>query len=538
VSPGRDSRRFNATLLVTAAVAGVLLVSRRDYVPMWDGWFYAQCIVEVAARHMALETLRCAEHLSYSSMVFAGFFQLFSPDGFGAMLFASAVLYALACLGFERIARIAFPGAAHQLDRALLTSAFALNPALLASVLQPNIDLPMLPAFLWGIVFILRRRWVALVLTGVALVLAKESGVLLYATLLFAFALAVVLPAPSSSRSPLRAVARLLPLAVPIGVFAGYVAYRVIVPHAIVLSAAGTTDKSILYQFLVPRIDPYFVSYMAIITLLHFAWITTMVIVADAAVGLKRKVAHASRRQLPGSKRLVVRFLTVLGVLTIYALTRYSSYANTRYLLPVFALLPLLLYAAVVRLGIPPGVRRPFLAVLAVIAALSTVRSIDPVSRALFGTFPFGDRSMLRMTRLTRECCGAGQDQLANSLQFSVLSDLTSDLTSTLVDDSTTIIVPPRMTWEPVGRLDSRTRRRTLRTSGSFAPAVVGADSLAKLDELPRNAVYLALPNGDVAAGMNLLEAWYEAGPAVTARRGGYSMTGYRLAPRRIRPTS
>jgi hypothetical protein len=33
------------------------------------------------------------------------------------------------------------------------------RPAILASVVQPSIHLPMLPSFLWGAVFIIRRQW-------------------------------------------------------------------------------------------------------------------------------------------------------------------------------------------------------------------------------------------------------------------------------------------------------------------------------------------------------------------------------------------
>jgi hypothetical protein len=143
---------------------------------------------------------------------------------------------------------------------------------------------------------------------------------------------------------------------------------------------------------------------------------------------------------------------------------------------------------------------------------------------------------MLRMTHFTRECCGAGQDQLAYSLQFTALSALLGDITARAVDDSTSIIVPPRMTWQSVGALDSTTRRPTLRRGHTFTPPVFGADTLRLLDAPPRRAVYVGLPNGDVERGLALLRQWYDVGRPTVARRGGYSMPFYRLALRASPP--
>src|SRR5262249_19100083 len=146
----------------------------------------------------------CADHISYVYMLYAGALQLISPASFPLMLLANTLLWLLACAAFYRLACIAFPGDEHLLDRALLTAALAFQPAILASVVQPNTDLPMLPAFLWATVFVVRLRWIPAILTGIALVGTKESGVLLYVTLTFSYGIAMVMPGPKSTRSPFR----------------------------------------------------------------------------------------------------------------------------------------------------------------------------------------------------------------------------------------------------------------------------------------------------------------------------------------------
>jgi hypothetical protein len=499
---------------------------------MWDGRIYAECIIDAARERLSLSSLRCVDHVSYAYMFYAGALQMISPPSFPLMLLANTLLWLLACAGFHRLVRMAFPGDEHRLDRSLLTAAFALHPAILASVVQPNIDLPMLPAFLWATVFTVRRRWLPAILTGIALVATKESGVLLYVTLVVSYAVAMVMPGSSSTRSPFRALWHLAPLGIPVLLFAAYIAYRIIVPQGSVFTAAGTTEMPILQQFLVPRIDPYFVNYVMMMCVLSFAWVSTAIVGTDAIVAVGRKIRRRQPRPLHGAKRRIVRFIIVLGVAMIYALTRYSSWGNSRYLLPVFALTPLMLYAALVRFQVPSTPRRFGLGALALLLGFSIVRTIDPISRALYGTWEFGDHRLLRMTRVTGECCQVGRDQLVYNLQYTALADLTSDATAALVGDSTTVFFPTRMDWQSLGPLDSATHRRTLSHSGTFTPPLMYPDTLRFLSAPPRNAVFIGLPNGDVTGGLRKLTTWYDTAGTTRVQRGEYWLDAYPLRSR------
>jgi hypothetical protein len=532
-----SSRRAAPAVIVGVAVAVslMMLASRADYIPMWDGRIYADCIIDAAQQRLSWSSLRCADHISYAYMVYAGALQLLSPGSFPLMLLANTLLWLLACAAFHRLTQVAFPGSEHGLDRSLLTAAFAFQPAILASVVQPNIDLPMLPAFLWATVFIVRLRWIPAILTGIALIGTKESGVLLYLTLVFSYGVAMVMPGPRSTRSPFRAMWHLAPLSIPVIVFAVFIAYRIIVPHDTVLAAAGTTDMPILQQFLVPRIDPYFVNYVVMMCVLSFAWVSTVIVGSDAVFAIGRAVRKLAPRPLPGAKRRVVRFLLVLGVVSMWALTRYSSWGNSRYLLPVFALTPLMLYAALIRFGVPTTARRSLLGALAVLLGVSVVRTIDPVSKALYGTWTFGEHRLLRMTSVTGECCAAGRDQLVYNLQYTALAGLTSDATAALVRDSTIVFYPTRMDWQSLGPLDSASSTRTLRRVRTFTPPLLYPDTLRFLASPPRNAVYIGIPNGDVAGGLRKLSPWYDAAPATRVQRDGYSLDAYRLTLRERR---
>ena len=216
----------------------------------------------------------------------------------------------------------------------------------------------------------------------------------------------------------------------------------------------------------------------------------------------------------------------------MYALSRFSTWGNARYLLPVFALTPVMLYASFVSFGMRPIVRQTLLAVLAGLLVLSAERSIDPLSRRLYGTFAIGDRDMLRMTGVTGECCGAGRDQLVYNLQHTVMGELTSDATEALVTDSTIVFLPSLTRWFNVGPLDPTTHRRVLRTERVVTPVVAEPDTLRSLSTAPANAVFIALPNGDPQAALRALSEAYAIGKARRFRRGGYWLDAYPLTLR------
>ncbi len=525
--------RVGLVFLGIVLVATVFLIARHGtLVPFWDGRAYADCIIDAAKRHLAPATLRCAGHPTQAFMLFAGAIQMLSPESFYPMLLAQTLLYLLSCAAVYRLAQLAFPGEAHRVDRALVTAVFAAQPVVLASVVQPNIDLPLLPAFLWGTVFIIRRRWLPLIGVGAALAFTKETGVLLYITLVAAYAIAMILPRPSSPRSPTRTMLRLAPLAIPVFAFAAYVAYASSASDQGAVWTAAGSRRIVVFQFLFPRLSRAFINYLALMLVLSFAWVATSVLVADGLAAIVRKALGRPPRPLPGSKRRIVRFLVFLGIATMYALTRFSTWGNARYLLPVFALTPLMLYGSLVRFGVPARARRPLLAVLATLLVISVERSIDPVSRRLYGTFAIGDHDLLRMTGVSGECCGAGRDQLVYNLQFTVLDDLTSDATEALMGDSTVVFLPALTRWFNVGRLDPATRRRTLRREGALDPVVMEPDTLPLLPAAPSDAIFIGLPNGDPDAAIRALSARYDVGAPHRVRRGGYWMDAYRLTLR------
>jgi hypothetical protein len=528
-----DKRLSIAVLGAAAVVACALLFTRLDYVPIWDGRIYAACIA-AAAEHFTPESLRCAGHASQAYAGVAAVAQMLAPTSAVPLVAVNAILFLLACVGFHRLAGLVFP-ALDALDRAFLTAAFAVHPAFLSAVVQPSLDLPLLPAFLWAIVFVLERRWVPLVLAGLALAFTKETGVLLYAVLLACYALWFEIRPKKPWKERLSGVLRLAPLALPGVAFVAYlVARRLANPSGSVIWYTGTTNDSLVAQFLIPRLDLYQVNYAVLLLVLNFAWVVSGVIGADAFVGMVRAGHREPARPLPGTDRQILGFLVLLTLATGYALTRFATFGHTRYFLVVYALLFVPFFAALVRLGIGAAARRVILGAYAVALVVSVVRTVDPVSRRLYGTFAFGSHPMLRMTRVTGECCAFGQDQLAYSLEFTNVQPLTDSALAAVVSSSSTVVVVPDSTsWIFLDPPDKGRRRFAYRAGAAVKPNVLEHRSVAVGESRPDSAYYLALPYGDNARAMRELSPLYDFRDERRFDRNGYSLSTYRLLPRR-----
>ena len=532
-----ELRWTRPSVLMLAAgtlVALALMLPRADFVPIWDGGFYAECVLEAVRNGLRPYWLRCVDHSSQVYVLLAGFARWIAPNGTLSFFVVDSLLFVAACVGFHRLMRLALPARELDVERAQVTAAFMLQPSFLAAVLQPNLDLPVLAGFIWCLVTLIEQRWVWTVLVGLAMVFSKETGVLLYGVTGACYALWLVARDARPWRARAVALLRMAPLAIPVVVFAAYVvAYAVLRPTSAPLWSGYSRGSTMAEQFIVPRFDAFTASYLAMIFVLNFAWIPALAVATDLAMGLRARFGGRVRA-VASFDRSIVGLLAIVTVAVTYFLTRFATFTNPRYVFAAVTMLLAMFVIALVRVGLPPAIRRGLLAAYTVLLVVSSVRTVDPVSRLVFGTFPVGSHEMLRMSSITNECCGpVGRDQLTYSLEFTVFDELVSDaLAATGGDvDSLTIVLPDEGDWHVVDRVDRASRRRTLDQRNAREPWVMIATA-AVSGELrsPAKAWYFALPNQDFGDGLRKLAPLYDIGPERRVERRGYRMSIYPLA--------
>jgi hypothetical protein len=529
--------RVDPVLWGILSVFLALTLPRLGAVPMWDSRiYYDRCLMDPLEGHFDLLALNCFGHPSMLYMILFVPGQLLS-FGSAVLLNLTSVLLGLLAIGaFWVLTTVFLPGTGRRTERLLATGLFAVWPASIACCLSMTPDYGVLVFSLLYLALLLTNRIELAALAGLFLVFSKEFGVLLYglATALF---LTIRFASGSGTLSQrLREAFGKWVLIAPALLYFSVSAYTLLTRPTEAAWGGKASAASALTRFV--RFNPaelFFGRYGPLIWVLSFSWVLTGLLLVAALRLAASSRARATLRSLSVSKSALL-FLVFFFAAAVFALTRYETYANVRYLLP---LAPLLILVSVVSLEIAlpsSAARRATLGVVFVLLAASNFRTLDPVSRIVWGTFPFGRHRLLQMASWSNECCGYARDQLVYNLEYLKFHDLQNAMFRDIRPDRRTIFVANTFAdWFLGGRV-TPDGARTLRLPDTVRVHYASPTSLDKRRSPPETAYFVAFPNFDNNEGLRTLRRSYQVVSHKTYEQSGYAITVY--AVRRKHPTS
>ena len=175
-----------------------------------------------------------------------------------------------------------------------------------------------------------------------------------------------------------------------------------------------------------------------------------------------------------------------------YLLTSFRTWSNLRYFALLYPILLILAFAAMLRLGIGWRIRTIGLVAVASLFTVSIYRSVDPVSRAVYGTFSTGLHDMYRMSSITKEYDGPGRDEIVYNLQFTGYHHVQNALFRALkATDSTAFATSRVARWNIWSQLDAVTRERTLSQENVIVPRYWDDLDLIASPARPRDVWFL-----------------------------------------------
>ncbi|MFI5312153.1 MAG: hypothetical protein ACHQQ3_13015, partial [Gemmatimonadales bacterium] len=444
---------------------------------------------------LSMESLRCAAHPSQGYAALLAMSQLPHLGDVRLLHLTDALLGLLALAGIRIALRRVFPDPALARELDLVTLACAVHPVVLSTLLQVNIDFGVYVFFFAALAALLEERFGWTVVAGLFLCFSKEPGVPAYALLIGFDALRRGATGAGDWKSRVAGALRLWPTVIPLAAFALHVSlWNAAHPDPAVWKHGWQKHTADGFNFF-DLSDPIFLSYAAGIFVLGFLWVVSTIIAADLLVGGVRMAQRRPQRAVPGADRPRLAQLTVLTVVLTWLLTSFRTWSNLRYFALLYPLFVILAFAALLRLGASARVRLGMLAAIVALFILASYRSVDPVSRAVYGTFPIGERAMYRMASITGEYAGPGRDELVYNLEFTGFHHVQDALFGRLhPGDSTVIIAPSLVRWSLWSPLDSSTFARTLRAPHAFSPRYGDEASLGKLGN-PRELWFLEFSN-------------------------------------------
>ena len=387
-------------MAVYAAIRGMYLT----YLPIWDGLvFYRDCILKNATIPFNPLNYNCAGHPSMAYTLLIGLPQYLNTHSVVPVHLMILVLSLLSVFAFNKILLKLSDQKRASAEILLLTAMFAFYPPFIGSSIMVTLDYGV---FLFSVYFlyaVLYKRWTLAVFTGVCLVFTKEFGALFYLTVVAGIFVYLFVKGGVSEVKKIRR-AWLVGSAAPLVFYGLYILFM----HFYGKPALWIRSGTLSYHFGL-ILNGYTKAFLTGLFVLNFNWIMTVVIVtAGIAALFFRKIRSPA-----------VIAVGVVLALNIYAGTRFVTWSPIRYYLYLYPLVFLLFYRSVFVVFRAKSVRIAILAVLFVLFFISDFRTIDPVSKELYGTFRFGNHEMLCMSSVSGEWPGGcGIDQLVYNLEF------------------------------------------------------------------------------------------------------------------------
>lgn len=498
-----------------------------DFVPMWDAMIYGSCIARAAIGGLEFHSLICAGHPTVGYVGLLVLPNYWFGVHYGWVILVNLVLGAAALWAFYGLLRRQFPGRRDAPEILWMTTLLSFQPLVLAGALSVNPDYGVYCFFLLFLNALQRRQTFWPVLWGLFLVFSKEVGVLLFG---LATALQFVADLMRREYGFRRWLLRASVFALPPALLGLFLLYK---------SSDGTEGlwygvkpQQILFDSLLhfDAADPSFQNYITQIAILQFSWIAIAVIPLG---WIRRGIALLGRvLKHPSSIPRSGLFASLLLLGSTYLLTRFKTICNMRYFLALIPLILWVFYQSLRALLTWTKARMAVLAGMTVLFLVSNYRTIDPVSKEMFGTFDFGAHSMLGLASYAHECCCRARDQLVYNVEHTNLHYLQEEVFQDLkpqLQAQEPLVVYPQSDWRNLGPVYASTMKRALGYALAASLNVVDENRVEAVASRVTHGYFLALPNCEDRAFKDRLRAFFTVTKMKTYERSGYAIELYEL---------
>ncbi len=510
------------------AIIGVYLLLTLPYlnfIPFWDGGVYIQCVTDILKKPFAVANLHCFNHPALTHIGLVALTQKLSPGNLALLFSVNIALGIWAGIAFARIIRTLIDRRDPWLAP-LGMALFLFLPVSVAHLFHINPDTPLLLTWITGFDFLTRRRFIGAGILFTLTAFSKETGILIVGATCALFAYFELCDVRKGWKGNLHILrmaehALLMPI-LSLGTYLMIV--HLTSKRSLFWSQGGITSTpkerwKLLFDFNTGK--PDMKAFLFDIFFLNFQWLLTALVVAALAHWVLT-AANRVRGSLPMRR---VFFFVLLFLFTVYVVTRVRNWNNARYVLSASAMLIFCAVIAARRLFSP----RTGAIVLGVIAGFflaSNLRTIDPLSRKMYGTLNFGEHSMLRRNSLY----GGGflRDTFVYNLEFTQLHYLTQDIFHDLQITPNIPLLVSRFAVFGLPGIDKETHTLTWNPKKMmglhyYATGVIPEDHYKYFADA-RLGYYIEYPNLDNKSSLELAYKSYRFLWVRTYRRDGYAI--------------
>jgi hypothetical protein len=476
--------------------------------PIWDARWYAASAFQASQIPFDPLAFSVDGHIAQGLLLPMGLFlHIFRGSVYGLNVILTAMgvssIWAFYC-----IARRLLPDSATRpYECAVATAVFAFHPTVLSNMVHFTLDTGLITFWLHYLMALCANRRNSAIIIGVLLIFTKEVAPLLMIT-------SILFVGMATAKLPLRQwlLMNLGTFYIPFCLWLAFIAYK-ITRHVSPFWTGGGLDGGSLSSLLstLGREDTL-TNFLGLHLILNCNWI---LIIAWWCISCLRRDALNT-------------WLLALFLLLVLQTCLVRPFSNPRYCVVA---VPILILGLSRCIALFPGFTSRLTAFLGslLLCACQLTRTVDPLSKYFFSSFPFGERELLAMTARTGECCGTGRDQLVYNLEFANIPLL---LASLLRDHPTdTLIHNEHAGWFLIDQMNRATGGVLMTLEHCTARTM----EVARAVRSPKDCgicYYVALPNFDTQEDLNLLSKGYTITDSAEYAKNRYAISLYKCVPR------
>lgn len=519
-----------------AAMYLFLLATYADFTPFYDGGIYYFSILRLVSEPFHWELLHMEGHPSPVYTMLMAWSQFIRQGATIPMFATNMVLALFAAWTFYKLLGLLTRNSTTETERMIAAGIYALMPVFVVHLFHINLDVGLSFFFVPYLYYLLKGRpWLA-TLFGTAMMLTKETGVLVYLLTAGLYLVIYVLRPAGSPLKALKAVMHRWQIFLPGILFGLYFgSFRLLAPQSLAHWGSGTVEKiSMFLDFNLN--DGSMQSFLFNLYGLNFNWLFSLVLAAYAVRMLWRWSFGLPQRRSIATRAIDALFLVLLLVGITYVTTRVRPWNNARYMLVGYPVLIILAYHCLVELVSVRKIREALLGMTFSLMLLANVATVDPVSRAFYGTIPFGEHQWLDMTSKLGPHW-LRRDPQAYNLEFFELHYSTHRaLASIRPPENSLIAAGPAADFFFANRLLPDTFRPTLRQEGTVTLRILDRPEEMVPERLEQHLSpeqshvwYLSLPNLDDNQFLPIFIENYRLAGVQSFGRRGYEVMLHRF---------
>ena len=507
-----------------------------DFAPIWDGAIYFNQLLNSIEYNQLngfnIENFNVCNHISMFYFLYLSLGQILDFGNHILLNFQITLLSIVSLYYLYQIFNYFFKG--HILQNILFIIMFSINPMFIATSININLDYPVLLFFICFFYGLIYQNKTVLLISSFFMMFTNFSGIYFLVVSIFFFGI-IFFFAKDKLKSRIKNT--ILVLIIPLLSLSFFYIQKHFAKGNLISDRWIDTNRndliSLFFEF--SLVKARFVQ----IFILNFHWIISLVIISFMIYYLFFMKVENQKRTVLTEKNVYLFLMIFQFIFLLMIYFKYFTFTNPRYVLHSIFFTSFFFFYSIVRfLKNHRIIQITIFSFIILLFSIQNFFSLDPISKLIYETFQFGNKSLYKMVSITNEGMGiGGRDQLVYNTQYAIINKLINKLYFQLNEkDKDFMIIHNRDgNFYLFTKFSNYTKKRTYKNKNFTLPivsSITDFNILISSGQIPdvSSFYYINLPwISNLKDDRKLMKFNIDTSNEMYVEKDGYKLTYYRI---------